>query len=86
MLFRNGYKLIFSMRQPGLITVAYSNAGVHYVPGQAKPGGEENQPHDVLRATWGAFGQLIWTYNDHEIKIDYLIRYYMSRFVKDSAR
>jgi hypothetical protein len=41
---------------------------------------------DQLRASWGAFGQLIWTYNEHEIDINYLIRYYMSRFVKDSAR
>ncbi len=84
MLFRNGYKLIFSMRQPGLITVAYSSAGVHYTPGQVKA--EETAPTDMLRASWGAFGQLIWTYNDHEIDINYLIRYYMSRFVKDSAR
>lgn len=84
MLFRNGYKLIFSMRQPGLITVSYSSAGVHYTPGQAKV--EETSPMDQLRASWGAFGQLIWTYNEHEIDINYLIRYYMSRFVKDSAR
>jgi hypothetical protein len=83
MLFRNGYKLIFSLRQAGLITVAHSSAGAHYVPGTAK---EENTPTDVLRATWGAFGQLQWTYNDHPINIDYLVRYYMSRFVKDSAR
>ncbi|MGE0525809.1 MAG: hypothetical protein AB7G93_17735 [Bdellovibrionales bacterium] len=84
MLFRNGYKLIFSMRQPGLITVAYSSAGTHYVPGTAKP--EDNQATDNLRAAWGAFGQLVWTYNDHTINLDYLVRYYMSRFVKDSAR
>ena len=86
MLFRNGYKLIFSMRQPGLITVSHSSAGAHYIPGQVK---NENGPttnQDLLRATWGAFGQLIWTYNDHEINLDYLVRYYMSRFVKDSAR
>ncbi|HMN67777.1 MAG TPA: hypothetical protein PKC28_04485 [Bdellovibrionales bacterium] len=84
MLFRNGYKLIFSMRQPGLISVSHSSAGAHYIPGQTKP--EEGPSQDLLKASWGAFGQLIWTYNDHEIKIDYLVRYYMSRFVKDSAR
>lgn len=85
MLFRNGYKLIFSMRQPGLITVSHSAAGATYVPGQMKTdptGGAQ----DMLRASWGAFGQLIWTYNEQEINLDYLIRYYMSRFVKDSAR
>lgn len=84
MLFRNGYKLIFSLRQPGLITIAYSSAGAHYVPGTGPA--DDTKPSDVLRATWAAFGQLVWTYNDHPINIDYLVRYYMSRFVKDSAR
>ena len=85
MLFRNGYKLIFSMRQPGLISVSYSSAVAQYVPGTVtKP--EDTKTADVLRASWGAFGQLIWTYNDHPINVDYLVRYYMSRFVKDSAR
>lgn len=83
MLFRNGYKLIFSLRHAGSITVAYSSAGAHYVPGTAK---EESAPMDLLTAAWGAFGQLQWKYNDHPINIDYLVRYYMSRFVKDSAR
>ncbi len=84
MLFRNGYKLIFSMRQAGMISVAYSNAGANYVPGTSVS--EDNNPKDCLSATWGAFGELVWTYNEHPINIDYLIRFYMSRFVKDSAR
>jgi hypothetical protein len=85
MLFRNGFKLIFSMRQPGTITVSYSTAVAQYVPGQPL-NADESKGSDLLRATWGAFGQLIWTYNDHSINVDYLVRYYMSRFVKDSAR
>lgn len=85
MLFRNSYKLIFSMRQPGVISVTYSNAGANYVPGHSGKI-EDNTPTDYLKATWGAFGQLIWTYNDHAINIDHLVRYYMSRFIKDSAR
>lgn len=85
MLFRNGYKLIFSLRQPGTIAVSYSNVGANYVPGTPAKS-DDTAPSDYLRATWGAFGQLIWTYNDHAINIDYLVRYYMSRFIKDSAR
>ncbi len=85
MLFRNGYKLIFSMRQPGVLAVAYSNAGANYVPGHSGKT-EDPAPQDFLKATWGAFGQLIWTYNDHAINLDHLVRYYMSRFIKDSAR
>lgn len=83
MLFRNGYKLIFTLRQAGAIAVHHSSAGAHYVPGTTK---EETQAADLLTAAWGAFGQLKWTYNEHPINIDYLVRYYMSRFVKDSAR
>lgn len=84
MLFRNGYKLIFSMRMPGVIAISYSTAGAHYVPGTVQTNEEEAK--DVLKAAWAAFGELTWTYNDHPINIDYLVRYYMSRFVKDSAR
>lgn len=84
MLFRNGYKLIFSLRQPGVISIAYSSAGAHYVPGTVRP--EEQEAVDILKASWAAFGQLVWTYNDHKIDLNYLVRYYMSRFVKDSAR
>lgn len=82
MLFRNGYKLIFSMKQPGQVLVSHSTAGAHYLPGQtATPANE-----DYLQAAWGAFGQLIWTYNQLQISLDHLVRFYMSRFVKDSAK
>lgn len=83
MLFRNGFKLIFGMRQPGLIAISYSAAISGYVPGQPKM---DEVAHDDLRAEWGAFGQLNWTYNERPIQLDYLIRYYMSRFVRDSAK
>ncbi len=85
MLFRNGYKLIFSMRQPGTIGISYSAVGANYVPGTLTKT-DESEAVDQLKASWGAFGQLIWTYKDHSINIDYLVRYYMSRFIKDSAR
>jgi hypothetical protein len=85
MLFRNGYKLIFNMRHAGLITVQYSAAVTHYVPGTAG-GPSSDLGQDVLKAEWGAFGQLKWVYNERPIELDYLIRYYMSRFVRDSAK
>lgn len=84
MLFRNGYKLIFNMRHAGVITIQYSAAVTHYVPGQNGPTSDLGQ--DVLKADWGAFGQLNWLYNERPIQLDYLVRYYMSRFVRDSAK
>lgn len=83
MLFRNGAKLIFSMRHAGLITISYNAAVAGYVPGAAR---SDEAAQDVLKAEWGAFGQLNWTYNERPIQLDYLIRYYMSRFVRDSAK
>ena len=71
------------MRHAGLITISYSAAAAGYVPGVTKI---DETAQDVLKADWGAFGQLNWTYNDRPIQLDYLIRYYMSRFVRDSAK
>lgn len=83
MLFRNGYKLIFTLRQPGQVTVSHNSAGSTFLPGQTPTGPSHD---DLLQAAWGAFGQLIWTHNQLQINLDYLVRYYMSLFVKDSAK
>ena len=84
MFFRHGSKLIFSMRHAGLVTISYTAVAAGYVPGSTRP--EETAAQDILKAEWGAFGQLRWTYNERDIQMDYLIRYYMSRFVRDSAK
>ncbi len=85
MLFRNGFKLIFSLKHPGLITVTFNTTAPHFVPGQAAES-PSTAPVDSLKAKWGAYGELVWTSNDLPINLDYLIRYYLSRFVKESAK
>lgn len=84
MLFRNGFKLIFSMRHPGQVAIRMNHIGTTFIPGA--PAEETNQHEDHLKASWGAFGELQWTFKNQPIKIDYLIRYYMSRFVRESAK
>jgi hypothetical protein len=85
MLFRNGYKLIFSMKRAGDIEVYNSLMSSHFLattPEQeAKPGDRDN-----LRAHWGAFGELQWHYKNLPVKIDYLVRHYMTRFTRESAK
>jgi hypothetical protein len=83
MLFRNGYKLIFSMRHGGLIAISYGAAVTQFIPGQMR---QEEIAQDVLKAELGAFGQLNWTYDNRTVQMDYLVRYYVSRFVRDSAK
>jgi hypothetical protein len=89
MLFRNGFKLIFNMREPGVIGIRfhYVGAGFAQMPaasdnGAKVPAAEE----DVLVARWGAFGDLGWTYKEQPVRLDYLIRYYTTRFIKESAK
>ena len=85
MLFRNGHKLIFSMREPGLIQLSHSSVSSQYIPGQLGAQAA-NGSQEAFQAHWGAFGELKWTYQGQPINIDYLVRFYMSRFARDSAK
>lgn len=92
MLFRNGFKLIFSLKEPGAVSVRFHYVGAGFQPAGASmaPGGGAVASHvgeeDLLIARWGAFGDLNWTYQEQAIKTDYLVRYYLTRFVRESAK
>ena len=80
MLFRNGFKLIFALKEPGLLSIRFQMAGTSLTPGPA-PSNE-----DLIQAHWGAFGDLIWQYEDLPVKNEYLVRYYLTRFIRESAK
>jgi hypothetical protein len=89
MLFRNGFKLIFALREPGVVSIRFDFVGSAFAQpssstdaGGAQTKGEE----DFLTARWGAFGDLVWTYQDQSVKADYLVRYYLTRFIRESAK
>lgn len=84
MLFRNGYKLIFSMSKPGEIRCfqTATNPQFYFQSNNEEPSADVQN----LTAEWGAFGQMSWSYKGQPINLDYLVRYYVSRFVKDSAK
>ena len=82
MLFRNGYKLIFSMKDPGLIRIYFASAQ-NNLPGQDI---STHKTADYLKGSWGAFGELKWTHNNNPIRIDFMTRHYMTYFVKHSIR
>lgn len=85
MLFRNGYKLIVSVKEPGAISLRFVFQGAAF-GGYAGASTGQAQDEDVLIARWGAFGDLTWTYQDQPVKIEYLVRYYLTRFIRESAR
>ena len=82
MLFRHGHKLIFSVKEPGLISVCMK-FNDQMLSSKTSP---TTEPADFIKGVWGPFNELQWTYNDQKINIDYLIRYYMTTFVKNSVK
>jgi hypothetical protein len=92
MLFRNGFKLIFSLKEPGAVSVRFHYVGAGFqqpgaplTPGAGATAGVAGE-EDMMMARWGAFGDLNWTYQEQLIKNDYLVRYYLTRFVRESAK
>lgn len=74
MLFRNGYKLIFSLTRPGVISIR-----LHYM----------NSPHsetESVEIKWGAFNDFIWMHKGNPVKKENLIRHYLAKFIRESIR
>jgi hypothetical protein len=90
MLFRNGFKMIFAIKEPGQITVRFNFIGTNYIP---TPGQSENMQQAVnvmdehlIEAKRGAFGEIFWTYQNQPVKIEYMVRHYMTLFIKESTK
>lgn len=88
MLFRNGFKLIFSLKYPGAIGIRFMGMSPNFIPGEGAGDVFKNNTgdEDLIQSQWGAFGDVNWVFREHPVKLDYMIRYYMSRFIRDSAK
>ena len=89
MLFRNGFKMIFSVKAPGQISIRFNFIGTNYIP---SPGNEAQSAstavmdEHVIDAKWGAFSEIIWSHQNLPIKIEYMVRHYMTLFIKESSK
>jgi hypothetical protein len=84
MLFRNGMKLVFSMKKPGTIGISFHHQK-GLLPGSA-PESTIAQSEDLIEAQWGAFNELVWTNKNLRINIDNMVRFYLSNFIRESAK
>lgn len=90
MLFRNGFKMIFSLKNPGQIAIRFNFIGANYIP---TPGAPETQNHQsnlmdehMVEAKWGPFGEILWTYQGQPFKMEYMVRHYLTLFIKESSK
>lgn len=95
MLFRNGFKMIFTMKQPGVIGVRFNFLGPNQymsaIPQSPNTsaggtGATSLMEENLLIAKKGAFQELIWTFNDQVINVNAMIRYHLSLFIRESAK
>lgn len=89
MLFRNGFKMIFSLKAPGQISIRFNFIGPSYIPSQipsvantAAPMMEEH----VIEAKFGPFSELIWTFQDQPVKTQAVVKHNLTLFIKESAK
>ncbi len=84
MLFRNGFKLIFSMKTPGTLVIYSSQLPTGFVPNQTEDNMSSPVKH-VIQAKWGAFDDLSWTFKSDVINAESLVKYYLSTFIRYSS-
>ncbi len=88
MIFRNGYKMIFSIKAAGVISIRFHFVGNMAIP---QPNGSNEKvtivmDEQLIEAKWGAFEEVMWTFKNQGFKIPFLVRHYLTTFIKDSAR
>lgn len=88
MLFRNGFKMIFSMKTAGQIVVRFNFIGANYIPGAAaeNAAGQNLMEEQLIETKWGPFGEIIWTHQGQRLDPDYMVRHYLTLFLRESAK
>lgn len=89
MLFRNGYKMIFSMKQPGAIAIRFNFIGsgtmtAPMMPPTAQP--TVQMEEHVIEAKVGPFGDVTWMFQNQPVQLMNVVRHHMTLFVKESTR
>jgi hypothetical protein len=90
MLFRNGYKMIFSLRDPGVISVRFNFLGPsQYLPTQIPSANQsvaQLMEEHLIIAKRGPFKELMWTFQDQKIDFVAMVRYHLTLFIRESAK
>jgi hypothetical protein len=89
MVFRNGYKMIFSMKKPGMIAIRFNFIGglidaanPTVSAASAQSAIEEN----VIEAKIGSFGDISWTHKGQTIKLATAVKHHFTVFIRESSK
>ncbi len=89
MLFRNGFKMIFSLKSAGQISIRFNFIGPNYLPSQI-PTAQQSQTammeEHILEAKVGAFEDIQWQFQNQQIKVANVVKFHLSLFVRESSK
>ncbi len=89
MLFRNGFKMIFSMKEAGIISIRFNFMGPNYIPTMIPTNQNQNTAmleENQIMARKGPFHELVWTFQEQPIQLFSVIRYHLTLFIKESSK
>lgn len=85
MLFRNGYKLVFNMVNPGKVQITFHNMATPFTNTKNARPENPHVPSATIIAAWGAFNEIRWFADKKSVNIDHLVKFYTRLFVQNSA-
>ncbi|GIL16799.1 MAG: hypothetical protein BroJett040_05500 [Oligoflexia bacterium] len=91
MLFRNGFKMIFSLKSPGVISIRFNFLGPsQYMPSQIptinSSAASSLMEEHLVEAKRGPFADLKWTFKGEPVSLQAAVKYHMTLFIKESAK
>ncbi len=89
MLFRNGFKMIFSLRAPGQVSIRFNFIGPNYMPSQIPSVSNTAAPmmdEHVIEAKIGPFSDLTWSFEGHVVNLQNVVKHHLTLFIKESAK
>ena len=88
MLFRNGFKMIFSLKAPGEISIRFNFIGPNYLPAQtpAISNTATMMEEHILHTQEGPFGEVSWCFKKQPVRLAAVVKHHMTLFIKESAK
>ena len=85
MLFRNSLRLIIARKADDVVSIGFLSGTKEVFPARMEQRDKTQRTHDIL-AHIGPFHNISWRFNGEPVNVDSLVRYYLSEFIRNSAR
>lgn len=86
MLFRNSLRLVINRKANDLITIGFLSNNGELLPGKINDNAFTKNSQHEIKAHLGPFNKITWRFQGEAIDIESLVKFYLSEFIRNSAR